>query len=70
MGFIAGSKKIKKAVYRNKAKRRLRALFIDYQDKLKSGLYVFVAKESIVDGKFEKIKQDFINSINRANGFK
>ena len=60
VGFIA-SKKVGNAVKRNKAKRILRAIFAVYEkDTLKSGIYIFVAKNAIVNKKFDKIQISFL----------
>lgn len=46
VGFVA-SKKIGNAVKRVYAKRRLRALFLKWQDRLEDGMYIFVVKTDI-----------------------
>jgi len=51
--FIA-SKKVGNAVARNRAKRVLKAHFIQYLPKLKNGTYIFVAKEPILQRDFKK----------------
>jgi ribonuclease P protein component len=55
------------AVVRNRAKRRLRALFVEYADLLKSGTYVFVAKNGIDTAEFEIIKRDFLYTLKKLN---
>ncbi|WP_187648592.1 ribonuclease P protein component [Nitrosophilus labii] len=62
VGFVA-SKKIGNAVKRNRAKRRLKALFIEFYDLLKPGLYIFVAKKDILEVDFAKIKKSFEKSL-------
>jgi ribonuclease P protein component len=52
-------------VIRNRAKRVLRALFIEYAPKLKSGIYVFVANKSIVDNDYKTIKRDFMYTVKK-----
>jgi ribonuclease P protein component len=64
VGFTA-TKKVGKAVVRNKAKRVLRALFIKYSDRLKSGKYVFVANKNIVDNDYKTIEKDFIYTVKK-----
>lgn len=65
VGFTA-SKKIGNAVKRNFAKRRLRALFLQYQDKLISGTYIFVAKKEILELDFSVLQRDLYHAFKRA----
>lgn len=58
VGFTA-TKKIGNAVKRNRAKRRLRALFLEYSSLLKDGTYIFVAKQTISETTHQKLKSDF-----------
>ncbi|MCW8895961.1 MAG: ribonuclease P protein component [Sulfurimonas sp.] len=69
VGFTA-TKKIGNAVKRNRAKRRLRALFREFSPMLKDGTYIFVAKQSIIEITHEKLKNDFIKVLNRSNALK
>jgi ribonuclease P protein component len=69
IGFTA-TKKIGNAVKRNRAKRRLRALFCEHSDNLKDGTYIFVAKQSIVDIPHAKLEKDFKKIIFRSHAFK
>ncbi|MCF6340524.1 MAG: ribonuclease P protein component [Sulfurimonas sp.] len=62
VGFTA-TKKIGNAVKRNRAKRRLRAIFLEYCSNLKSGTYIFVAKHSINEIIHEKLKNDFFKVL-------
>ncbi|MFP4485670.1 MAG: ribonuclease P protein component [Campylobacterales bacterium] len=57
-GFTA-SKKVGNAPERNYAKRRLRALYQEYCNKLKAGHFVFVAKKDLLQDNFAEIKKDF-----------
>ncbi|QOP44748.1 ribonuclease P protein component [Sulfurimonas sediminis] len=68
VGFTA-TKKLGNAVKRNRAKRRLRALFCEYSHSLKDGIYVFVAKAAIFDAPFEKLTSDFHKVLTRAKTF-
>lgn len=68
IGFTA-TKKIGNAVKRNRAKRRLRALFCEYSNSLKDGTYIFVAKQSIYESSYEKLQNDFKKIITRAKAF-
>ncbi len=58
VAFVA-SKKVGNAVYRNRAKRLLKAHFINYCDNLKSGQYIFVAKPPIINSDFKIIDNNF-----------
>ncbi len=68
VGFTA-TKKLGNAVKRNRAKRRLRALFCEYSNSLKDGTYIFVAKAGIFDAPFEKLSNDFNKILSRAKTF-
>ncbi|MDD5399817.1 MAG: ribonuclease P protein component [Sulfurimonas sp.] len=66
VGFTA-TKKIGNAVKRNRAKRRLRALFLEFSHLLKDGTYIFVAKQTISETTHQKLKNDFEKVLNRSN---
>ena len=57
-GFVT-SKKIGNAVIRNKARRRLRAVVQQNCTNLKTGYYIFVAKEEITGHDSKKLQNDF-----------
>ncbi len=69
VGFTA-SKRVGNAVERNFAKRRLRALFIDSQEYLIDGVYIFVAKREILDINFSKLKRDIYRAYKRVGAVK
>jgi len=69
VGFTA-TKKIGNAVKRNRAKRRLRALFLEFSHLLKDGTYIFVAKQTINETTHQKLKNDFEKILNRSNAIK
>lgn len=69
MGFTA-TKKIGNAVRRNRAKRRLRALFLEFSHLLKEGTYIFVAKQSINEAPHQKLKSDFEKILNRSHAIR
>ena len=66
VGFTA-TKKIGNAVKRNRAKRRLRALFLELSPSLKDGTYIFVAKQAINEVTHQKLKKDLQKILNRLN---
>lgn len=57
IAFIA-SKKVGKAVARNRAKRLLRAVFFTMQTRLKEGKYILVAKQELLSLSFLKLKKN------------
>jgi len=62
---VVVSKKIsKKAVIRNKIKRRVRHLS---RENLKKGKFVIVIKKDIADIEFQKIENDFKKIVNKIN---
>ena len=69
VGFTA-TKKIGNAVKRNRAKRRLRALFLAHSDNLKDGTYIFVAKQSIIEILHDDLEKDFKKIIFKSYAFK
>ncbi|RBQ29649.1 ribonuclease P protein component [Aliarcobacter vitoriensis] len=64
IAFVA-SKKVGNAVARNLARRRMRAVLLTYDNKIKNGNYIFVAKSSIKDRNFIELKKDFDFAIKR-----
>jgi len=59
------SKKIsKKAVIRNKIKRRIRHLS---RENLKEGKFVIVVKKNIADVEFKKLENDFKKTVSKIN---
>ena len=64
-GFTA-SKKVGNAVFRNRAKRRLRALFQELSPQMNTGTYIFVAKEAIKDTSFENLKLDMQRALKKV----
>ena len=57
VGFSV-SKKVGKAVTRNKVKRRLRECFRPYLGDVKTGLYVIVARTSAAEAAFDDLRKD------------
>ena len=69
VGFTA-TKKIGNAVKRNRAKRRLRSLFVTYSPFLQDGSYIFVAKEIISETPHQKLQNDFEKVLSRLGTLK
>ena len=67
VGFTA-SKKVGNAVVRNRAKRRLRAIFAEFAPLLKDGSYVLVAKASMPETSYEALKRDCRHVLKRTGG--
>ncbi|QOG12809.1 ribonuclease P protein component [Arcobacter sp. FWKO B] len=65
-GFVA-SKKVGNAVQRNSAKRRMKAIFMQYCNKIKNGKYIMVAKDTIGQRGYEDLKKDFLFALKRMN---
>ncbi|NQY21509.1 MAG: ribonuclease P protein component [Campylobacteraceae bacterium] len=61
------SKKVGNAVLRNKSRRRLRAVMLSYENKLLSGKYIFVAKETLKDRTYKQMLNDFKFAFSRMN---
>ena len=69
VGFTA-TKKLGNAVKRNRAKRRLRALFREFSSSLQDGSYVFVAKVGIFDSSYDVLKKDILKVLTRSKTIK
>lgn len=71
LGLTAG-KKVGCAVKRNRAKRRLRALFADFSRGRTSGMikkncdFVIVARAAAVDAKPARLRADFETAVSKA----
>ncbi len=67
LGLVT-SKKVGKAVCRNKAKRRLREIFRTGKHNLKAGVdIIFILKPQIVTAGFNKLKSSILQCLKNAN---
>ena len=64
---MVASKKVGNAVYRNRAKRRLRALFTELRHGLEVGHYVVVAKVAISELSYAQLKEELLIALKRIN---
>ncbi|TQV62760.1 MAG: ribonuclease P protein component [Sulfurovum sp.] len=62
---IVASKKVGNAVSRNRAKRVLKAHFIETLDLLENGSYILVAKLPILQTSYEKRHMSYIDTFKR-----
>lgn len=67
---VVASKKIGNAVARNRAKRRIRATFLDLNNAVKSGIYVIVAKNGVNDLNFAKFENNLKWSFKKIDALK
>jgi len=67
---VVASKKVGNAVHRNRAKRLLRAHFLNHFHQLKSGQYILVAKPSLLDTEYNKTSKTFFNGLKRLKALK
>ena len=69
VGFSV-SKKVGKAVIRNKIKRRLRECFRPWMGDVKTGLYVIVARPSAAEAAFDTLQKDVRYLLKKQNALK
>ncbi len=64
VGFTA-SKKVGNAVKRNFCKRRLRAVFLEIQEEISSGVYIFVATAKLHEIDYAQTKRSIRWALKR-----
>lgn len=64
------SKKIGKAVARNRAKRLLRAVFLATKGELRTGIYILIAKQQINDMTYAEIEKNIKWAFRKTGSFK
>lgn len=69
IAFVA-SKKVGNAVKRARAKRRIRALILTFEEKIKTGKYIFVTKENIFEKSPKELEKDFKYAMKKLDLFK
>ncbi|CAA6813988.1 MAG: Ribonuclease P protein component (EC [uncultured Sulfurovum sp.] len=69
LGIVA-SKKVGNAVHRNRAKRFLRAQFLNSIDNLKTGRYILVAKPNLLTNEYKKTNHEIFKALTRLKAFK
>jgi len=65
VGFVA-SKKVGNAVHRNRAKRLLRAHFIENIDLLSKGSYVLVSKPALLDESYPAVRKAYLHALKKC----
>jgi ribonuclease P protein component len=68
VAFVAG-KKVGNAVRRNRAKRLLRALFIETLPRLGTGTYILVAKPPILEADFATLRSGWHKALDRSRAW-
>ncbi len=61
------SRKVGKAIERNRMKRRLRKIFNDkVRPRVRPGLFLLIARKSIVDAKYDQLERDVLVLTRKA----
>ncbi len=66
VAFVA-SKKVGNAVQRNRAKRLMRALFIEKIDSIQGGSYVLVAKPLLLEKSYLELKKTYLFTLKKCS---
>ncbi len=66
VAFVAG-KKVGKAVYRNRAKRVLKAIFLEEIERYRAGSYILVAKPKILTKSYTLLKKEWIRVLKKSS---
>ena len=66
VAFVAG-KKVGNAVFRNRAKRILRAHFIEYSSQINNGTYIFVAKPKLLQSSYITRDKSIYSALKKLN---
>jgi ribonuclease P protein component len=69
LGIVA-SKKVGNAVHRNRAKRLLRAHFLNHIPSLTTGHYILVAKANLLDNEYNKTTKELFTALKRLKTLK
>jgi len=64
-GFIVKKSIAKKAVTRNKIKRRLKEIFRSLIPHLKNGNYIIIPNQEAVNTTFQQLKSDILNTLKK-----
>ncbi|MCI6988522.1 MAG: ribonuclease P protein component [Campylobacter sp.] len=67
---VVASKKIGKAVCRNRAKRRLRSAFVSLSGELEFGIYIIVAKKGVLESTFLQLQKNLRWSFKKVGALK
>ena len=55
---------------RNFAKRRMRASFLEFQERIEEGIFVFVAKKDILELEYKQLQKSIYYALKRVGALK